>query len=174
MNRGLVLVVGVVLATLAMAVCVVPLDAAGGAQPPAHVVPSRPETLTWGWFPTDKTPVLTMASGETVRIDTLSHAGSTQNDHPEASLGELGIEADEILPDVIDFWTSRDGRPREGRSGHVITGPVAISGAEPGDMLEIHVLELTTRAPYGINNTGPTSGVFDRNYPGSRARRRRA
>ena len=170
MHRGLVLVERVGFATLAMAVCVSPLDAMGAAQPPTdHVVPSRPETLSWGWFPIEKTPVLTMASGETVRIDTLSHAGATQDDHPAASLGELGIETDEILPDVLDFWTSRGGRPREGRSGHVITGPVAISGAEPGDMLEIQVLELTTRAPYGINNTGATSGVFDRNYPGSRA-----
>ena len=168
MHHGLVLVMGVGFATLAIA-SLAPRDAAEAAQPPSeHFVPSRPETLSWGWFPIDKTPVLTITSGETVRIDTLSHAGSTQNDHPEASLGELGIEADEILPDVIDFWTSRDGRPREGRSGHVITGPVAISGAEPGDMIEIQILELTTRAPYGINNTGATSGVFARTYPGSR------
>ena len=58
------------------------------AQEP--VVPTRPETLSWGWFPLDKTPVLTIASGDTVRIDTLSHAGATQDEHPEASLGDLG------------------------------------------------------------------------------------
>ncbi|MDP7479300.1 MAG: acetamidase/formamidase family protein, partial [Vicinamibacterales bacterium] len=63
---------------------------------------------------------------------------------------------------------SREGRPREGRSGHVITGPIAIEGAEPGDMLEVQVLELTPRVPYGINNTGPTSGVYGTTYPGSR------
>ena len=139
------------------------------AQPQSdHFVPSRPETLSWGWFPIDKPPILTVTSGDTVFVDTLSHAGSTQRAHPVESLGELGVEASEILQDVIDFWDSRDGRPREGRSGHVITGPIAIAGAEPGDTLEVQVLDLTTRAPYGINNTGPTSGVFARNYPGTR------
>ena len=139
------------------------------AQPQSdHFVPSRPETLSWGWFPIDKPPILTVTSGDTVFVDTLSHAGSTQRAHPVESLGELGVEASEILQDVIDFWDSRDGRPREGRSGHVITGPIAIAGAEPGDTLEVQVLDLTTRAPYGSNNTGPTSGVFARNYPGTR------
>ena len=133
-----------------------------------HYVPSRPDSLTWGWFPTDAPPVLTIQSGETVRIDTLSHAGATQEIHPEVSLGELGVEPDEILKDVLDFWASREARPREGRSGHVITGPVYIDGAEPGDMLEVEILALQTRVPYGINNTGPTSGVFGSSYPGAR------
>ena len=138
------------------------------AQDGEHFVPSRPETLSWGWFPLDKPPVLTIDSGETVRIDTLSHAGATQNDHPDLSLIVLGVTPDEILPDVLDFWASRAGRPREGRSGHVITGPIAIRNAEPGDVLEIQVLELSTRVPYGINNTSPTGGVFSPAYPGSR------
>jgi acetamidase/formamidase len=131
-------------------------------------VPTRPETLSWGWFPLDKTPVLTIASGDTVRIDTLSHAGATQDEHPEASLGDLGVEPHEILSDVIDFWATRNQRPRDGRSGHIITGPIALEGAEPGDTLQVDVLALTTRVPYGINNTGATSGVFGSTYPGSR------
>ena len=133
-----------------------------------HFVPSRPDTLSWGWFPIDAPPVLTIQSGETVRIDTLSHAGATQDAHPETSLAELGVAPDEILQDVLDFWASRSDRPRDGRSGHVITGPIYIDGAEPGDMLGIEILELHTRVPYGINNTGPTSGAFGTNYPGSR------
>ena len=69
---------------------------------------------------------------------------------------------------MLDFWESRAGRPREGRSGHVITGPIAVRNAEPGDVLEIQVLEMATRVPYGVNNTGPTGGVFSPAYPGSR------
>ena len=167
-HHGLLgLTLGMGLTTLTAAACTSSAGAVA-AQPTEPFVASRPETVSWGWFPLDKPPVLTIASGATVRIDTLSHAGATQNDHPEVSLGEFGVEPDEILEDVVDFWTSRDGRPREGRSGHVITGPIAIEGAAPGDMLEIQVLELTTRAPYGINNTSATGGVFGRNYPGSR------
>ena len=169
MSRRPVTVAAIALGMLGVVVYAAPAEVAGATQVPVeHVVPSRPETLSWGWFPLDKAPVLTIASGETVRIDTLSHAGSTQRDHPADSLAELGVERDEILADVIDFWESREGRPREGRSGHVITGPIAIEGAEPGDMLEVQVLELTPRVPYGINNTGPTSGVYGTTYPGSR------
>ncbi len=131
-------------------------------------VPSRPETVTWGWFPIDRPPVLTIQSGDTVRIDTLSHAGATQNEEPDIFFRALGVEPGEILQDVRDFWASRSDRPREGRSGHVITGPIYIDGTEPGDMLEVRILDLTTRVPYGVNNTGPTSGVFGDSYPGAR------
>ena len=147
------------------------LEAAGATpaeQQDERLVPSRPETVTWGWFPTDRPPVLTIQSGETVRINTLSHAGATQDENPVTFLGSFGVERGEILQDVLDFWAARPGRPREGRSGHIITGPLYIDGAEPGDMLEVQILDLNTRVPYGINNTSPTGGVFDPSYPGSR------
>jgi acetamidase/formamidase len=83
-------------------------------------------------------------------------------------MAQDGIPREQILQDQIDFWASREGRPREGRGGHVITGPVYIEGAEPGDMLEIQILDITTRVPWGVNNTGATSGVFAPAYPGSR------
>ena len=145
------------------------VEAAGGTlggQSEERFVPSRPETVVWGWYPIDREPVLTISSGETVRVDTLTHAGATQNEDPETYLGAYGVERGDILPDVFDFWASRDGRPREGRSGHVITGPIFVDGAEPGDMLEVQILDLSTRVPYGINNTSPTGGVFSRGYPG--------
>ena len=135
-----------------------------------HVLPSRPENLTWGWIPIDAKPVLTIKSGQTVRIDTLSHHGSTQDEEPVAFLAKYGIKADEVLQDVRDFWASRQGRPRDGRGGaHVLTGPIAIAGAEPGDMLEVQILELRPRVPFGVNTTGPASGVFGQSYPGWRA-----
>ncbi|MXW36115.1 MAG: acetamidase [Acidobacteria bacterium] len=134
---------------------------------PDHVVRSTPENVVWGWYPIDRAPVLTIQSGDTVRIDTLSHAGTTQAEEPVEYLGQFGAAPDEVLQDVVDFWRTRADRPREGRSGHVITGPVYIEGAEPGDMLEVQILSLRTRAPFGINNTSPTSGVFGSGYPGT-------
>ncbi len=142
------------------------------AQPVAadHHLQSRPENLSWGWFPIDKAPVLTVEPGATVRIDTLSHHGSTQNEDPVSFLGGFGIEPDEILQDVRDFWASRSGRPREGRTGaHVLTGPIAIEGAEPGDMLEVQILEVSARVPYGFNSRGSRSGPLGEAYPGTRA-----
>ncbi|WP_420438500.1 acetamidase/formamidase family protein [Candidatus Palauibacter sp.] len=132
-----------------------------------HLVASRPETLNWGWYPIDKEPVLRISSGETVRIQTLTHVGATQNEDPVAFLTGLGVPREEILDDVIDFWASREDRPREGRSGHVITGPIHIEGAEPGDMLEIRILDIETRVPWGVNSTSGRGGIFSPSYPGA-------
>ena len=133
-----------------------------------HFVPSTPENVAWGWFPIDKEPVLRVQPGETVRINTLTHAGATQSEEPVAYLTGLGLPRDEILQDAVDFWASREGRPREGRSGHVITGPVYVEGAEPGDVLEIEILSIETRVSWGINNTSARGGVFSMDYPGAR------
>ena len=157
------------IAVLVATACAGPdTGASGGSIEADHFVPSRPETVSWGWYPIDKEPVLRIQSGETVRINTLTHVGATQGAEPVEYLTGLDIPREEIHQDVLDFWASRDGRPRDGRSGHVITGPIYIEGAEPGGMLEIQILELTTRVPYGINNTSATGGVFSPRYPGSR------
>ena len=159
------------IAVLMVGACVagedeLPNPADSGAPEADHFVGSRPETVSWGWYPLDKTPVLSIQSGETVRIDTLSHAGSTQDEEPVTYLSAMGVAREEILQDTLDFWTSREGRAREGRSGHVITGPIYIEGAEPGDTLELQILDIATRVPWGINNTSPTGGVFATSYPG--------
>ena len=138
----------------------------GAPFPADHFVPSTPGNLSWGWFPIDREPVLRVRAGETVRVDTLTHSGAVQDEEPVAWLGALGVPEEEIHQDVLDFWASREGRPREGRSGHVITGPVFIEGAEPGDMLEIEILAVETRAPWGVNNTSARGGVFSESYPG--------
>ncbi|NIW25200.1 MAG: hypothetical protein GWN29_11870, partial [Gammaproteobacteria bacterium] len=149
----------------------VTLSASALAQPVSadHHLQSRPENLSWGWFPIDKAPVLTIESGATVRIDTLSHHGSTQDEDPLTFLGGFGLAPDEILQDVRDFWASRPERPREGRTGaHVLTGPIEIAGAQPGDMLEVQILEVSARVPYGFNSRGARSGPLSDAYPGTR------
>jgi acetamidase/formamidase len=151
---------------LAAATAVAAQNPARGAD---HFLASRPENLTWGWIPIDKPPVLTIRSGQTVRIDTISHHGSTQEADPVKFLGSFGVKPNEVLQDVRDFWASRKGRPREGRGGaHVLTGPIAIETAEPGDMLEVQILEVRPRVSYGFNTGGPASGVFGADYPGTR------
>ena len=171
-------------ASLALAVtaaCTAPAnDAAGtgeaGSDPAAttqpieadHFVPSTPENVAWGWFPIDKEPVLRMQSGETVRVNTLTSAGAGQDENPVAFLTGLGIPREEIHQDVLDFWASRDGRLRDRQGSHIITGPIHVEGAEPGDVLAIEILSVETRANWGINSTGARSGVFSTSYPGFR------
>jgi len=109
-----------------------------------------------------------VASGSVVRIDTLSHRGSTQEQDPVTFLGSYGVKPDEVLQDVRDLWASRSGRPQSERGGHVLTGPVYVEGAASGDTLVVEILEVTTRVPYGINATGSTSGVFAPTYAGGK------
>lgn len=159
------------------------LDAQGGPaqhaiRHPDYTVRSTPANVVWGEFPSTRAPVLTIQSGDTVRIETLSHAGATQGatngpapgneaNHPVTYLAQFGVTPQQVLPDVVDFWMSGPGRPRMGRGGHLLTGPVYVQGAEPGDMLEIQVLHLETRVPYGINNASQTSGVLGNGYAGN-------
>lgn len=149
---------------LATGLCLTP-RAARAQQPVDHHVPSTPANLAWGAFPKDKAPVVRVRSGQTVRIDTLSHAGATQDEHPVQFLGKYGVKPDEILPDVIAFWQARPTLQQAGNGGgHILTGPVYVEGAEPGDTLEVEILSLATRVPYGMNSTGSNGGVFRTTY----------
>ena len=136
-------------------------------------VQARPENVTWGWLLVDKEPVVRIKSGDTVRIDTISHHGATQNDEPRAFLAPFGVAPEEVLQDVLDFWATRGQQPTAPpgsglvRGPHVVTGPIFVRGAEPGDMLEIQIRDIELRVNYGINNTGPTSGVLATSYPGT-------
>ena len=144
-------------------------DKGGGSDVGSSVLlRSRPENLVYGGFPIDRPPVLSIQSGQTVRIDTLSHQGATNTTlDPVSYLGHFGVKPGEVLQDVRDFWASIPNRPKYG-GGHILTGPIYVDGAEPGDTLEIQVLGLDTRVPYGLNTTSPTSGVFSTTYPGFR------
>lgn len=133
-----------------------------------YVVPSTPENLNWGWFPIDKGPIITVRPGEVVEIHTLTGAGVYGTEDPVTDLGGIGIPASEVLPDLVGFWETRASRPREGRDGHLITGPVYVEGAEPGDMLEVQILDIRPRVPWGINYTRARSGVLSEDYPGYR------
>ncbi|MCH2461560.1 MAG: hypothetical protein MK239_11105, partial [Gemmatimonadetes bacterium] len=89
--------------------CVTPRDATGPDPSIEAVffVDSTPENVSWGWYPIDKEPVLTIQSGQTVRMNTLTHVGATQDEEPVAYLTARGIPREQITQDVLDFWASR-------------------------------------------------------------------
>ena len=124
---------------------------------PDHSLRSTPETVVWGYLAADIPPVLTIRSGQTVRIDTLSHQGVVNMADPATFFGRAGIPRDQVLQDALDIY---EKEPHPGGSGaHVLTGPIYIDGAEPGDMLEVRIHQLDHRVPYGVNNAGPRTGV---------------
>src|SRR5262245_57725413 len=119
---------------------------------------STPDTVIWGYISSRVPPVLRIKSGMAVRIDTMSHQGLVTRDDPVTYFGRAGIKPEEVLQDAKDIYAKV---PRgKGLGVHVLTGPIHIEGAQPGDALEVRVLDLELRVPYGVNNTGPGSGVL--------------
>jgi acetamidase/formamidase len=118
---------------------------------------STPETVSWGWISAQRAPVLRVRSGDVARIDTVSHQGLNTRLDPDAFFAPAGISPDAVLQDARDVY--RDVKRPEGAGPHIITGPVYIEGAERGDLLEIRVLDVEIRVPYGVNSTGPGSGA---------------
>src|SRR5262245_29474724 len=149
-------------ALAALAACAFLSSAAAQPAPadnkPDVTLGSTPDTVIWGYISSRVPPVLRIKSGTTVRIDTMSHQGLTTREDPVTYFGRAGIKPEEVLQDAKDIY-AKVPHPK-GLGVHVLTGPIWIEGAEPGDALEVRVLDLQFRVPYGVNNTGPGSGVL--------------
>ena len=125
---------------------------------PDATLRSTPDTVLWGYLAANLSPALTIHSSQIVEIEALSHQGLTTNQDPARFFGAYGIAAEDVLPDAMAIF-SQVKRPK-GASVHILTGPIYIEGAEPGDTLEVRVLDVKFRVPYGVNNTGPGKGVL--------------
>ena len=125
---------------------------------PDATLHSTSDTVLWGYIAANLTPALTIKSGQVVEIEALSHQGLTTNKDPEKFFGAYGIPDHEVLADAKSVYAEVK-RPK-GASVHILTGPIYVEGAEPGDTLEVRVLDIKFRVPYGVNNTGPGKGVL--------------
>ena len=108
--------------------------------------------VLWGRLPcaTDRA-VLEIEPGTDVTIDTISHEGilEGQGRNPARFFAAHGVERDFVLQDAIALAGS--DHPRGASDGpHVVTGPIAVRGAMPGDLLKMTVLETSPRVPYGV------------------------
>src|SRR5688572_8317789 len=118
---------------------------------------STPETVSWGWIAADRAPVLRVKSGQHVRIDTVTHQGLNTGRDPVAFFGMAGIDAKAVLPEATEIYANVKREP--GAGPHLLTGPIHVADATPGDMLEVRILGVEIRVPYGVNSTGPGSGA---------------
>ena len=100
-----------------------------------HYLAATPSTVHWGYFDPRLSPVVTIASGDLVQIETLTHHAG---DAPDL-LMDAGIT------EVFDRVTDRGPGP------HLLTGPIAVEGARPGDVLQVDILAAAPRLPYGSN-----------------------
>jgi acetamidase/formamidase len=126
------------------------------AQNAPAFLQASPTTVAWGYYWAKAKPVLTVHSGDTVRIQTLSTCGSSQR------LEEEGVPAAEIPPYNQPIYDQVKDR---GPGGHILTGPVAIAEAEPGDVLEVQILKIDLDAPFACNGFGVGRGFLPNDYP---------
>jgi acetamidase/formamidase len=119
---------------------------------------STPDTVLWGYIAANLPPALTIKSGQIVEIEALSHQGLTTNKDPEKFFDVYGIANHEVLSDAKTIYAEVK-RPK-GASVHILTGPIYVEDAEAGDALEVRVIDIKFRVPYGVNNTGPGKGVL--------------
>lgn len=129
-----------------------------------YTVASVPGNVIWGeLFKPDSPPILTVQSGDRIVMETVSHEGilPDQGDTIEF-LTKGGIVEADILPDQLQIKAEV---PKSGPGPHVITGPVYVEGAEPGDVLEIKTIDIDYRSPYGVISNRHGKGSLPNEYP---------
>ncbi|TDN00675.1 amidase, partial [Lactobacillus crispatus] len=111
-----------------------------------HHLKSTPETCHWGFFEAKLKPVLNVASGDEVTIETVSGGADVVPDrskfHVPPELDDIHAKSERMVP------------------GHILTGPIAVAGAEPGDVLEVDILDVQLRQDWGYNLIKPLSGTL--------------
>jgi acetamidase/formamidase len=126
----------------------------GDAQATYTLKPT-PKTVVYGYYDAKAAPALRIKSGDTVEIGTL--ITNTPKDLEAAGVPAANVE--QSLRDVIDQVTDK------GPGGHILTGPVAIEDAKPGDVLEVRILAIRLAIPYAYNGFWPGVGYLPNEFP---------
>jgi acetamidase/formamidase len=111
---------------------------------------ASPSTVAWGYYWSQAKPVLRIKSGDTVRIQTML------TNSPDR-LAANGIKQDQIEPELKAIYAEVKDK---GPGGHILTGPIFVEGAEPGDTLEVRIQKIDYSIPYAYNSFSPQRGVL--------------
>ena len=117
---------------------------------PEHFIPASPETVRWGQFDAAFPPLLTVQSGETVVLECVSGGPDSL---PPAGSGFA------VPPALAAIHAAVPRGP-----GHIITGPVAIAGAAPGDMLEVRIERIAFGTDWGFCGFRPLAGTLPEDF----------
>ena len=120
-----------------------------------HTVPASPSTVHWGYYDAAVAPVITIKSGDTVTIESVS--GGREHLPPAGSGMTVLPDHQAVLAEVA-----------QGPGPHILTGPVAVEGAEPGDTLKVEILEVAPRQDWGYNLMRPLGGALPDDFPHAR------
>src|SRR5262249_49970629 len=135
---------GVSMSPLLRSVCIallVPAGVLAQAKPKTHVLNAGPQTVAWGHYDPAKPGVLHINSGDIVDILTMMTNSPT-------GLTRMGLPPEQVQPELKAIY---DSVTDKGPGGHILTGPIHIEGAEPGDVLEVRILSIDLPIDYGYN-----------------------
>ncbi|MCU0571290.1 MAG: acetamidase/formamidase family protein [Oculatellaceae cyanobacterium Prado106] len=125
-------------------------DAASGKASQHYQVTANAQTVQWGYFSKTQPPVVSIRSKDYVTMDLITHHAG--DDYERMIKGDPGIES-------IYRWTATEqGVSNRGPGVHVLTGPVYVCGAEPGDLLEVRILDLKPKPSGNSLYPGKTFG----------------
>ena len=116
---------------------------AADAAPKTHRLEATPATVAYGYYWSEAKPVLHIASGDIIDVDTMLTNTPT-------GLARAGVPDAKIQASLKSIVTEVTG-DRKGPGGHILTGPVYVEGAEPGDVLEVKILSIDLALDYGYN-----------------------
>ena len=136
-------------------VCVLLVSSASAQTARVHELPLRPETIHWGYYDAKLTPALRVASGDRVRVETMI-AGGLQR---LRLAGVTDAEIPESMKVVEQRVTER------GPGAHPMSGPIFVTGAEPGDTLEVRILAIEFLHNFGVNAFLPGGGTLPDDFP---------
>ncbi len=123
-------------------------------------LPASPATVAWGYYSAQAKPVLTVHSGDVVRMHTVSTCSLER-------MEEGGVPHNAIPQYDRDI---HDQVKDKGPGGHILTGPVAIAEAEPGDVLEVDIQKIDIDVPFACNGFGPGRGFLPNDFPYARTK----
>ncbi|MDB4886954.1 MAG: Acetamidase/Formamidase [Gemmatimonadetes bacterium] len=125
-----------------------------------HSLMPSPTTVVYGGYDPTATPALRVASGDEVNVGAVSTCG--------ARLLQPGLDSGTIEPAYRAIVAAaRDSTLRRGPGGHILTGPIHVDGAEPGDVLEVRIRTVDIDLPFACNSFGPRSGFLPEDFPGA-------
>src|ERR1700681_1958891 len=125
------------------------------ASKPQYSLKPTPKTIAWGYYDASTPPVLRVKSGDTVEIQTLLTSSPKR-------LEGAGLPADQVEQSLRDIY---DQVKDKGPGGHILTGPMYVEDAQPGDVLQVLIVSVRLAIPYAYSGFGPGRGFLPEHYP---------
>jgi acetamidase/formamidase len=117
------------------------------ATPTQHRLPATPDTCYWGYIDRDQPPCLVIDDGDIVEVEAVTH--------------HAGDAPDLMMDDGVRALWAAIAEDARGPGVHILTGPIHVRGAEPGDTLAVRIIDMAPRFRYGSNCAANWGLLYD-------------